>query len=283
MCAGMPHWTTCLLLLFYVFFVSCLAKDPAPSFKPPDCIDRPCSGEPVRIRVKYYIDDDLWNEMVNKGPKPDIVMKINLRNITDKINEHLKNLDNDGYELLFEKGNMQKLGGSDVKLGKFYTDRLNGDVRKKADKNNIFSHTFLFQEAVQKLPKTEKIDLRILVVPERGGNPTLATSEENCFCNSDWKFGCIGVFSIRYKSNWLYHKNIFAHEIGHTLGMDLHDDIFYSNNPGDKLLMWSSVGFSANVWSTEAKRRINNHRKNHVQRSLLQLNKSCSSMLQDVN
>merc|ERR1719411_1861223 len=167
------------------------------------------------------------------------------------------NLDNGGYVVAFKE--IQKLGSSDVKLGKFYTDRLNGDVRKKADKNNIFSHTFLFQEAVQKLPKTDKIDLRILVVPERGGNPTLATSEENCFCNSDWEFGCIGVFSIRYKS-------IFAHEIGHTLGMDLHDDSFYSNNPGAKLLMWSSVGFSANVWSTEAKRRINNHRKNNVKK-----------------
>merc|ERR1712106_649957 len=50
----------------------------------------------------------------------------------------------------------------------------------------------------------------------------------------------------------------FAHEIGHALGMDLHDDQFYSSNPGDRLLMWSSVGRGATVWSPEARRRIRN-------------------------
>ena len=55
------------------------------------------------------------------------------------------------------------------------------------------------------------------------------------------------------------NKNLFAHEIAHTLGMDLHDDDFYTENPGDRLLMWSDVGQHSNIWSPEAKRRINQH------------------------
>ena len=41
--------------------------------------------------------------------------------------------------------------------------------------------------------------------------------------------------------------------------MDLHDEDFYTENPGDKLLMWGGVGNYADIWSPEAKRRINQH------------------------
>ena len=152
---------------------------------------------------------------------------------------------------------MVKLGRSEISLKNNYVDRINGNVTKRVDPDNIFSHTFAFQEAVQKLADRNAVDLRILVIPERGTDPTLATSEETCICNPDW-FGCVAIFSIRSLNNWSYHKNIFAHEIGHALGMDLHDDQFYSSNPGDRLLMWSSVGRGAAVWSPEARRRIRN-------------------------
>ena len=57
----------------------------------------------------------------------------------------------------------------------------------------------------------------------------------------------------------LFPKSIFAHELGHSLGADPHDNEFYTHNPGDRLLMWNSVGPHANIWSPEAKRRINQH------------------------
>ena len=64
-------------------------------------------------------------------------------------------------------------------------------------------------------------------------------------------------FPIRWLNNWSYHEAIFAHEIGHTLGMDLHDDQFYPDTMMDKLLMWSRVNRRAFIWSPEARRRIN--------------------------
>ena len=54
-------------------------------------------------------------------------------------------------------------------------------------------------------------------------------------------------------------KNIFAHELGHALGMETHDNEFYTHDPGHKLIMWSDVGPEANIWSPEAKRRIDEH------------------------
>ena len=64
------------------------------------------------------------------------------------------------------------------------------------------------------------------------------------------------------------NKSIFAHEIGHTLGMDVHDDEFYKQDPNGELLMWSAVRQDAYIWSPEAKRRINQH------------NKSCLAMVE---
>merc|ERR1712083_423955 len=124
---------------------------------------------------------------------------------------------NGGYRVEYVR-NVTKLGASELKLKDTYVDRLNGNQTKKVDINNIFSHTFTFQEAVQKLPGRRNVDLRILMIPERrGGGPTLATAEETCICNYNW-FGCIAVFSIRNPDDWTFHSTIFAHEIGHALG-----------------------------------------------------------------
>ena len=61
-------------------------------------------------------------------------------------------------------------------------------------------------------------------------------------------FGCIAVFKIWYIGNWAHHQSIFANVIGHTLGMGVHDDQFYTSNPKNLLLMWSGVGFLAHIW-----------------------------------
>ena len=66
-------------------------------------------------------------------------------------NQNLRNLDNGGYKVKFN-GTIQRLESSDVKIKKTYVDRLDGNKTKKFDHSNIFSHTFTFQEAVEKMP-----------------------------------------------------------------------------------------------------------------------------------
>jgi len=230
-------------------------KAPPPGKTDPVCEQHPCFMRKIRARI--VIEDNLWDAMSSAGgggdPSQDIVHQ--LETIFDGVNKHLRELDNGGFMVDFNR-NVIKLGESAIKLKKSYVDRLDRNITKKFNKNNIFAHTFTFQEAVQDLSDRHAVDLRILVIPERGTNPVLATSEETCICNRTW-FGCVAIFSIRFLNNWSYHQTIFAHEIGHTLGMDLHDDEFYTSNPGDKLLMWSRVGRKAFIWSPEARRRIN--------------------------
>jgi len=227
-----------------------------PGFVSPVCKNPPCNMK--KIKAKIYIDDSLWDQMSSEAgggnPINEIVKQLNI--VFEGVNKHLENLDNGGFRVDFV--DVVRLGKSEIVLQNTYIDRINGNVTTKFDPNNIFSHTFTFQEAVQKLANRNSVDLRILIIKEVRGGPdrTIATSEETCICNPTW-FGCVGIFSIRFTDQWDYHKNVFAHEIGHTLGMDLHDDQFYSSNPQDKLLMWSSVGFGADVWSPAAKNRIN--------------------------
>jgi len=250
-------------MLYRVLVLGCLAslqarKEPPPGQTEPVCESPPCFLR--KIRASIVIEDSLWEDMSsgrnNKGSSQEIVKQ--LKTVFEGVNKHLSRLDNGGFMVEFDH-NVTKLGESGIRLKNTYVDRLNRNISKTFDKNNIFAHTFTFQEAVQELPNRHVVDLRILVIPERGTiqHTVLATSEETCICNRNW-FGCIAVFSIRFKKNWSYHQTIFAHEIGHTLGMDLHDDQFYTANPGDKLLMWSRVGRKAFIWSPEARRRINN-------------------------
>merc|ERR1712106_1094750 len=227
-----------------------------PSFvRPPVCTNPPCSMK--RIGASIYIEDSLWDKMSNLtgGDDPTEEITDQLKNIFKGVNKHLATLDNGGFKVEIERP-VVKLGRSEISLKNNYVDRINGNVTKRFDPDNSFSHTFTFQEAVQKLADRSAVDLRILVIPKRETGPT-GTAEETCICNPDW-FGCVAIFSIRFLTNWSYDENILVHEIGHTLGMDLHNDQFYSSNPGDRLLMWSSVGRGAAVWSPEAKRRIRN-------------------------
>ena len=66
-------------------------------------------------------------------------------------NQKLKNLDNGGYKVKFN-GTIQMLDNSDVKIKKTYIDRIKGNKTTKFDEKNLFSHTFTFQEAVEKMP-----------------------------------------------------------------------------------------------------------------------------------
>ena len=192
-------------------------------------------------------------ECGGNDPTEKIIQQLKI--IFKGVNKHLKTLDNGGFKVVFGR-DVVKLSKSKIVLEDSYVDRINGNVTTKVNPNNIFSHTFTFQEAVQKLRDRHAVDLRILFIPDRGTGTTVATAEETCMCNPDW-FGCVAIFSIRHIDLWSFHNTVFAHEIGHTLGMDLHDDQFYISNPKNQLLMWHSVGVGAFIWSPEAKRRIN--------------------------
>jgi DNA-binding Lrp family transcriptional regulator len=241
-----------------VLLLSCAlthSKVPPPEYRAPVCRHQPCFRR--KIRTTIVIEDSLWQDMQLAAGGGDPTQEIvNQLEITfEGVNRHLEELDNGGFVVDFGT-RVTKLADSGIRLENSYVDRLDRNKTRRFERDNIFAHTFTFQEAVEKLPDRHAVDLRILVIPERGTSPTLATSEETCICNRDW-FGCVAIFSIRFQNNWSFHQNIFAHEIGHALGMDLHDDQFYAANPGDKLLMWSSVGRGAFIWSPEAKQRIN--------------------------
>ena len=69
----------------------------------------------------------------------------------DRVNQNMRGLDNGGYKVKWN-GTIQRLENSDVKIKETYVDRLDGNKTKNFDQKNIFSHTFTFQEAVEKMP-----------------------------------------------------------------------------------------------------------------------------------
>ena len=218
-------------------------------------------GKTRKIRASIVIEDSLWEDMSTFHGEDDPTQEIvnQLETLFKGVNKHLVRLDNGGFMVDFDH-NVTNFGKSGIRLKNTYIDRTDKNILKKFDKSDIFAHTFTFQEAVEVLPNRYDVDLRILIIPERtliGNLQPRGTAEETCICNPDW-FGCIAVFSIVLKNNWSFHQTVFAHEIGHTLGMDVHDDQFYNEDIKDKLLMWSSVSREAFVWSEEARRRINN-------------------------
>ena len=150
-----------------------------------------------KIRARIVIEDNLWDAMSSAAgggdPSEDIVHQ--LETVFGGVNKHLKNLDNGGFMVDFDR-NVTKLGKSGVKIRKTYVDRRHRNVTKIFDENNIFAHTFTFQEAVQELPDRQAVDIRILVIPERGQRQQVAAAEETCICNPNW-FGCVAIFSIR--------------------------------------------------------------------------------------
>ena len=244
-------------VLNIVLYYYCLAKNEAPKFKRPICKDPPCLKR--KIRVKVYIEDMLWGIMAEIVTDPTEIIIEQLVQVFEEINKNLDNLDNGGYMIDFDK-KVVKLENSDIVLQDSYVDRWEGNVTKAFDPDKILAFTFAFQESVALLRNRNEVDLRILMIYKRKQDPgpEIGTAEEECLCNPH-TFACIAIFAIqqRHLSNWAYHMSIFTHEIGHTLGMKPHDDKFYHYS--EDLIMWSGVERNANVWSPEAKKRINEH------------------------
>ena len=71
--------------------------------------------------------------------------------IFDLVNQNLRKLDNGGYEVKFN-GTIQRFENSDVKIESTYVDRTDGNKTKTFHSSDMFSHTFTFQEAVEKMP-----------------------------------------------------------------------------------------------------------------------------------
>jgi len=221
---------------------------PPPEYVKPVCNKAPCHR--TLIKAKVYIEDTLWDRMARFK----LDLEDQLEDLLQKGNDKLSDLDDGGFNVYYEE-NMVKLKNSDIVLGDTYVDRLENNVTKKRDPNNIHSYTFTFQEAVEKLPDRFAVDIRILFILRSGHSNTAGTAEETCICNQNW-FGCVAVIAIKWLSNWSHHSSIFAHEIAHSLGMGVHDDMFYESNPDDRLIMWSKVGLQADIWSPEAKKKI---------------------------
>ena len=209
-----------------------------------------------------YIEDRLWDMMSEDASDPTEKIIEQMEKIFEGINKHLDNLDNGGYIMDFDK-KVVKLDNSDIVLKNTYVDRVDGNVTKVFDADQIWALTFAFQESVELLRNRNAVDLRILMTHKSKSDSDaekIGMAEELCLCNPQ-TFACIAVFAIEHLNYWAYQEGVFTHEIGHSLGMDAHDDDFYTANPGDRLLMWSAVGSEANIWSPEAKRRINQHNK----------------------
>ena len=235
-----------------------MSKKPPPKYSPPVCGKPPCLSR--RIHVKIYIDDALWKEMKKTwDSKTHEIVMFQVKKTFRKINKLLKDLDDGGFRLVFKKKDVIKLSDSNIELSETYTDRLDENRTKYLNNVDIFSHTFAFQEAVEKLTDRSKRDLRILMRIQKDHNPgLLATSEENCICNLNG-FACVASFSIQFTAEWWTHRVNFAHAIAHALGTSEHDDDIYSKNPNDKLIMWKHPGIDANIWSPNAKMGINKH------------------------
>ena len=76
-----------------------------------------------------------------KDPTEKIVQ--NLDQFFKQGNKHLRNLDNGGFKVYFDR-DVMKLNESRIVLEDTYVDRLNDNITTKVDPTNIFSHTFTF-------------------------------------------------------------------------------------------------------------------------------------------
>ena len=131
-----------------------------------------------------------------------------MEELFEEIDKDLANLDNGGYMIEFNK-KVVKLGNSDVVLKDSYVDRLEGNVTKEFNPDNMHAFTFAFQESVGLMDLKERMiwDMRILVIHKSPKDKSLftGTAEESCLCNPD-TFACTAVFSIRDPTRWTADK-----------------------------------------------------------------------------
>ena len=103
------------------------------------------------VTIKVYVGRDIWEATRDVGVTDvEPFMVESLEKVFPIVNKHLSNLDDGGYFVQFDK-TVHRLEKSDVQIKKTYMDRTDGNVTKKFKYSNIWSHTFTFQEAVQKM------------------------------------------------------------------------------------------------------------------------------------
>ena len=76
---------------------------------------------------------------------------VQVTKVFDLVNKNLGKLDDGGYQVKFN-GTIQRLENSDVKMQNNYVDRSDGNITKPFDSSNMNSHSFTFQQAVEKMP-----------------------------------------------------------------------------------------------------------------------------------
>ena len=188
-----------------------------------------------------------------------MIINEKIKKTFDLMNSLLKKLDNGGYRVDFN-GKFIRLSQSNVKLRNTYTDRKNNNTIKPLVREDIIALDFAFEEAVSRIPDIRGVDLTILFMKGNNYRPLSAVSEENCICNTSVSASaCVAVFSVDHYWVWTYRDKLYTHEIGHVLGMDIHDDDVYQENPNGQYIMWSRVSHKATIWSPEARKRINAH------------------------
>ena len=117
------------------------------------------SLSPRQVEVKVYVNEDLWKrteEDLEPGGDVNKAIIEKVEKLFKFTNPELRKLDEGGFALKFDK-TIQRLEKSDVKIRKTYIDRLDNNVSKSFSDEDVFSHTFTFQEAVQEMEKQERL------------------------------------------------------------------------------------------------------------------------------
>jgi len=227
------------------------------------------------IKPKFYIHPALWKGIKTfrerRGLPPNVKAHIvhQTKRMIKAANKHLRRLADPkthpgGFIVEWDSA-IYKLDKSDIKIGRTFVDRLDGNKTKPTNPRNIWDLTFAFQQAVAKMKNRYDEQIRILLISldyfDMPNDLTHAATEEQCLCNPTW-FACVGVFGIEYVDKFASSGVLLAHELGHALGAALHDDSDYvTGDQGDilKLIMATETKPNANVWSPQAREAIRIH------------------------
>jgi len=212
--------------------------------------------EPRIVKLDIFIDGNLWSDWMHTNEKNTIADDID--QLLKEASSSLRKLPDGGFELK-KHGSIQKLEDSVFKIGKTYKDR-----RVAGEPNTTFNITtddmipyaLVFQESVKEAEKQKKVEpepgdvLRLLFSKRFHDDGVHAAAEENCLChNSKEKFPCVAVISIDMDEySTVKNGALLAHEVGHTLGAEEHDD--------DYGYIMSTEAESDGGWSEKAKKHI---------------------------
>lgn len=264
------------IYLIFHFFLKVNARTsredllPTPPYTKGVCHQEPC--DTMLINAEMYIEEELYRlteEFLAENNVTGDITHIVSQRIDDMftaLNVHLMNLDNGGYKLISD-GSFTLLNDAKFKIKETFIDRNDGNRSKTFDKLDLWAWTFGFQEAVGELlgHNSSEAEPHVRILLRYTPGKLRAATEENCICNPDWPFACIAIFSL---DQWYWRKgSLFAHEIGHALGREIHDDEIYQD-PDHELIMNSVIGIHANIWSPEAKKSIQSQYKKYHENCL---------------